>query len=176
MFRYLYNLKILIELNCKVFIIYIVLLISSKTYSQTDSLLIRKEHEHDQHYNELGIANSPVYFLRENIFSYGLHFHWVRNILKSKFGLGLGYERIFDKHSHHTFGIIGSYQPIDRMNIIFSPGISFENGNNNGKFALHLESTYEWQFHQFHYGPSFEIAYDPEDYHISIGIHFGYGL
>ena len=135
------------------------------------------EDHHDHHKNEIGIANAPVYFVNEKEFSYGLHIHYVRKIKESKFGLGLGYERIFDEHKHNTIGIVGSYRPIDKLGISLSPGITFEDSeSSNINFALHIETSYEIEINNFHIGPVFEIAYDPEDYHISLGLHIGYGF
>ncbi len=98
------------------------------------------------------------------------------NIGESKFGLGLGYERIFDEHKHNTAGIVGTYRPINRLSFNVSPGLTFEDGEPGGRFALHLESSYEYEIGNFHIGPAAEVAYDPEDYHFSLGLHVGYGF
>ena len=37
---------------------------------------------HEHHKNEIGIANSSVYFLKEKVFAYGLHIHYVKSIGK----------------------------------------------------------------------------------------------
>ncbi len=135
------------------------------------------ESHHEHHKNEIGIANAPVYFIKEKEFAYGLHTHYIRNIKSSKFGVGLGYERIFDKHKHNTIGIVGSYRPTERLELNLSPGITFEDGESSTmNFALHFETAYEFEINDFHIGPVFEIAYDPEDYHISLGLHIGYGF
>jgi hypothetical protein len=155
------------------------------------------DHDHDHHdhpKNEIGVANSPVYFVKEKAISYGLHLHYVRTISDSKFGIGLGYERIFDEHEHHTIGVVTSYRPIHGLSLNVSPGITFEGNTdeedhageevhedeeghaNEINFALHIESAYEWEFGNFHLGPVFEFAYDPEDYHISLGLHLGLGF
>ncbi len=135
------------------------------------------EDHHDHHRNEIGIANAPVYFVNEKEFAYGLHIHYVYNIINTKFGVGLGYERIFDEHKHNTIGIVGSYRPIDGLGINLSPGITFEdNESSNINFALHVETSYEFEINNFHIGPVLEFAYDPEDYHISLGLHIGYGF
>ena len=135
------------------------------------------EDHHDHHKNEIGIANAPVYFVNEKEFAYGLHIHYVRKIKETKFGVGLGYERIFDEHKHNTIGIVGSYRPIDKFGINLSPGITFEDSeSSNINFALHVEISYEFEINNFHIGPVLESAYDPEDIHISVGLHIGYGF
>ena len=136
----------------------------------------KKEHQHDHHKNEIGVANSPVYFIGENELAYGLHIHYVRQLGKSRFGLGLGYERIFDFHKHNTFGVVAAYRPIDPLSFNISPGFSFEDNEPGIIFALHIETAYEWELGNFHIGPAFEFAYDPEDMHISLGLHVGYGV
>ena len=131
---------------------------------------------HEHHKNEIGVANSLVYFVQEKVFAYGLHIHYVRNIPKSKFGIGLGYERIFDEHKHNTIGFVAAYRPIENLSFNVSPGLSFEDGGEELGFAMHLETSYEFEIKNFHLGPAFEFAYDPRDIHISLGIHIGYGF
>lgn len=143
--------------------------------AQTENL-DHKEHDHDHHKNEIGIANSPVYLVKEKELVYGLHLHYVRNLFHSKFGVGIGFERVFDEHKHNTIGIVGVYRPIGNLSLSVSPGITFEDGFEESRFALHLESAYEWELGDFHVGPAFEFAYDQEDYHISLGLHVGYGF
>ena len=130
---------------------------------------------HDHHGHEIGIATSGVYFLKEKEFSLGLHIHYLYSIDESRFGLGAGYERIFDEHKHNTIGISWAYRPVDRLNLILSPGLTFED-NSDAAFALHFEITYEYPIGNLHIGPALEMAYDPEDYHISLGLHIGYGF
>lgn len=137
-----------------------------------------QEEDHEHHENEIGVANSPVYFVKEKEFTYGLHFHYVRTLKHSKFGVGLGYEKIFDEHEHQTFGVVLAYRPIDAWSLNVSPGVTMEKGLAQTEllFALHVETSYEWEIGHFHLGPVFEVAYDPEDYHISLGLHLGYGF
>lgn len=136
-------------------------------------------HDHHDHHmhdpNEIGVANSLVYFVNEESFHYGLHAHYIRAIKKSKFGAGLGYEHIFDEHKHNTVSVVGAYRPMHGLTLVVSPGITFEeNEYTDPRFALHIEGTYEWDVGNWHIGPAIEFAYDPEDYHISIGLHIGY--
>ncbi len=139
------------------------------------------EHDHDSdqehhHKREIGIANMAVYFSGEKTYAYGLHLHFVQQISESAFGLGLGYERIFDDHQHQTVGIVAAFRPIDRLTISASPGLAFESEVSAGRFALHLEAVYEFELGDYHIGPLFEVAYDPEDVHLSLGLHIGYGF
>ncbi len=137
-----------------------------------------EDHEHDHgHKTEIGIGNSAVYFLGEKELSYGLHFHIIRNIKESKFGVGLAYEHIFDEHNHNTFGIVSSYTPIDRLHFAFTPGIAVESSNWTGKkFAIHFETAYDFQVGDIHLGPTVELGYNFEHVHLSFGVHIGFGL
>jgi len=135
------------------------------------------KHEHDHHRNEFGIGNSPVYFINEKIFAYGLHMHYIYNIPESKFGAGLGYERIFDEHQHNTIGLVANYRPVEKVSLSLSPGVAFEeNSLSNSQFAIHFETAYEFELKNMHLGPVFEVAYDKEDIHISLGVHVGIGF
>lgn len=134
-------------------------------------------HGHDKHKNEIGLAIAPVYFLAEETLSPGLHMHYIRKISDSEFGIGVGYERIFDDHGHNTVGLLLSYRPADRLALTLSPGITIEDEDpGHASFALHIESTYEFALGDFHVGPLVELAYDPEDIHLSIGLHIGIGF
>ncbi len=100
---------------------------------------------HEHHKNELGIALAPVYFINEKESSFGLHIHYIHHLDDSEFGLGLGYERIFDEHEHNTIAATVNYRFTDRLSPGVSPGITFEGGDESeGNFALHLESVYEF--------------------------------
>jgi hypothetical protein len=131
---------------------------------------------HEHHKNEIGVSNSPVYFIKEKVFAYGLHLHYTRSIPKTEFETGVGYERIFDEHGHNTFVLELIYRPIEALSLSLSPGLTIEDKNPNPGFALHFETAYEFEINVFHIGPAVEFAYDPEDYHISLGLHLGYGF
>ena len=57
-----------------------------------------------------------------------------------------------------------------------SPGITFEGDASDINFALHIETNYEFELNDFHLGPVLELATDPEDIHLSLGLHIGYGF
>jgi hypothetical protein len=134
-------------------------------------------HENEHPKNELGISLSPVYFIKGEELSVTTHLHYVYNFQNTKFGIGLGYERIFDEHKHNFLGFELNYRPIHQLILNISPGVAFEGDQFHEKeFALHFESVYEFEFKSFHIGPVFELAYHPEDFHISLGIHLGLGF
>lgn len=159
-------------------LVLIFLLIIFSLYSLAQEVNHSNEHtgNHEHHKNEIGMANSLTYFVKEKVFAYGLHLHYVRNIPESKFGFGLGYENIFDEHKHKTIGLEGTYRPIEKLCFGLSPGITMEGNSSEVNFALHLETSYEFEIKHFHIGPAFEFAYDQEDYHLSLGLHIGYGF
>lgn len=130
-------------------------------------------HEQGHAKNEIGLANSAVYFVKEKGYAYGLHLHYLRRIPKSPFGLGLGYERIFDEHKHNTIGVVMAWWPMESLNLNISPGLTFEDEHPEAKFAFHLEAAYGFEIRRIHLGPVIEFAYDPEDYHVSLGLHLG---
>ena len=84
------------------------------------------QHDHIEKPNEIGIALAPVYFLNEEEVAFGLHIHYIHTIGESKFGIGAGYEKIFDEHGHNTIGIVFSYRPLDPLSFNFAPGVTFE--------------------------------------------------
>jgi hypothetical protein len=133
------------------------------------------EHEdHHHHGPEIGLSNSLVYLINEKEFAYGLHVHFIHPISHTNFGVGLGYEKIFDEHGHDTFVLDFSYRPIHPLNLILSPGLAFEDNFSEMAFALHLETSYEFEIKRFHIGPALEFAVQPGDMHFSLGLHFGY--
>ena len=91
--------------------------------------------------------------------------------------MGAGFERIFDEHGHNTFGLLACYRPVHNLSFILSPGITLEDAEpGEPHFALHVETAYEFVINKLHLGPVLEFAYDPEDFHISLGLHIGFGF
>lgn len=158
----------------KILCIIIFLSLNYFAQSQTDSI---HTCNHAHHKNEIAMSNAPVYILSEKEIAYGFHLHYIRTIANSKFGIGLGFERIFDDHNHTTLGVVGSYRPIENLSFNIAPGFTIEqNSFSNINYAIHLETAYEFEIGDFHIGPAFEYAIEPFDSHISIGLHFGYGF
>jgi hypothetical protein len=91
--------------------------------------------------------------------------------------MGAGYEQVFDEHKHRFVGAEINYRPIHSLTLNLSPGIAFEGKEDVEKdFALHFETSYEFELGAFHLGPVVEAAWHASDYHISMGVHFGLGF
>ena len=67
-------------MRSSIILTFLTALFSLNTFAQST------EHtdNHEHHNNEIGIANGPVYFLKEKVLSYGLHIHYIRKISHSK--------------------------------------------------------------------------------------------
>jgi len=158
----------------QLYVISILLLYASTGFSQVHE----HSHDHKHHHNhEIGISLAPVYFFNESELNAAAHLHYVYNFPHKDWGIGIGYERIFDEHKHNFIGLEVNYRPIHQLTLNLSPGLSFEGEHPDEKdFALHFETVYEFEFGSFHMGPVLELAYHPEDWHLSIGIHIGLGL
>ena len=145
-------------------------------------LVHAQDHAHPDHppfhyRNEVAISNNLVFLGKDTEYSYGMHLHYIRNIAETKFGYGLGYERIFDEHGHNTLSMAGSYRPFHELVLMLSPGITFDDhGDRPPDFTVHLEAGYEFDIGHFHLGPVLGFASIPGDYHISLGLHLGYGF
>lgn len=121
--------------------------------------------------NELILWWSLVYVVHEDSARYGLHLHYVRQTFE-KLGLGLGYERVFDPHSHQTIGFVIQYKPIHHLTFNLGPGVLIEeNSWSTASFSAHLESSWDFELGHIHLGPLFEVAYGPDDLHLSLGLH-----
>ncbi|MBX9853747.1 MAG: hypothetical protein K2X86_18540 [Cytophagaceae bacterium] len=164
-------------MKLKLLMIFVAAIFSLNSIAQTSGNQSDKDlasHEHPN--NEIGIAVAPAYFINEKVWTFAMHIHYTRIIPKTKFGIGASFERIVLDPKHSTFGLVLAYYPIENLSFTLSPGMTFEDANPGALFALHLETAYEFEIGNFHIGPAFEFAYDPNDYHLSLGVHVGYGF
>jgi hypothetical protein len=153
----------------------VLLVFTSIAYSQDTTNHIHEEHDHHRH--EIGMASSAVYLVKEEVFGLSFHLHYTYSFPETRFGIGVGYEVIFTEHQHNNIGIAAIYRPVEGLNLNLTPGIAWESGSNHGPvFALHFETSYEFQLHHWHLGPTVSFGYDPEDYHFGLGVHVGYGF
>lgn len=158
------------------FLIFLGVISPSSVFGQTKNDTIKNTDTHKHSRNEIGIAISPAYFINEKVWTFSMHIHYIRVIPKTKFGIGASFERIVFDPKHSTFGLVFAYYPIEKLSFSLSPGITFEDAHPGALFSLHLETSYAFEIGNFHIGPAFEFAYDPNDYHLSLGVHLGYGF
>ncbi len=139
--------------------------------------LFSEEHSHNCHTHEIGVGAVSTYLFNENESAFGLHLHYIYSFEHTNYGIGLGYERIFDEHGHNTLGIAFNYKPIENLSFNLIPGIAFgDDGFDHSEFAFHIESIYEFKIGDVHIGPLLEYAIDSHGNHLSFGIHIGFGL
>lgn len=135
----------------------------------------KHKHNHEENREEIGIGTGPFYLVGEEEWVYGFHLHYVARIFESpKWGVGFGYERLFDDHQHNFFGVIGAYNPIEHLALTLAPGMVYEAAEKETAFAIHLETVYEYELGRFHLGPVVGCGYSAEDIHLSVGLHFAY--
>ena len=133
-------------------------------------------HQHDHRF-ELGLAPGLAYLVEEEHFTAGLHLHLIAALGESRWGLGLGFERLLDEHSHNTAGVVLQYRLTNAWSMLVSPGLTFEDSEPSElEPSVHIESTYEFFFGDYHLGPSLEYAADAEDSHVTLGVHVAVGF
>ncbi len=95
-------------------------------------------------------------------------------IAESRWGLGVGLERLFDGHGHTTASVVVQLQLLESWAAIVAIGASFEDGQARSPSpSVHLETTYEFSIGVFHVGPAIELAIDLRDIHLMLGLHLG---
>jgi hypothetical protein len=172
------------KISLSILFIFIIISLKSQEHIKHD----HKEHidEHGQnnkhdhfHTNEIGVSIAPTAYLQENTIALGTHAHYVHRLGESRFGIGAGFEAVFDSHKHKTLSAVFQYSPSYMTHICVSPGFVQEKHNEMGQieneyhWALHLELVHEFQLGKIDLGPFFEFALEEEGQHIGIGIHVG---
>jgi len=131
----------------------------------------------DDHIAEYGLSVAPTYFVHDEEWGVSVHVHSTWMLPHTAFGIGIGYERIFDDHGHNTLGVLFSYRPFNDFSLVVSPGITIEDtAPQSVHGAFHIEALYEFDVGGFHIGPACEYAIEHDDVHVSIGLHVGFGL
>ena len=131
---------------------------------------------HDHRF-ELGLAPGLVYLVSESEFTAGLHLHLVATAWDSSWSFGVGYERLFDEHAHNTMSAVVQYRLTNSWNVIIAPGFTFRDEDPAAVDpSVHVETAYEFIIGEFHAGPSLELAVDPDDVHLTAGVHLGLGF
>ncbi len=135
-------------------------------------------HDHEHSRNEIGLSNNAVYNVSEKEVAYSIHVHFVRTFEKhDNFGMGIGYERIFDDHKHNAISAILMYRPIEHFSINIAPGIIWLDSKENSlKPAMHIEGLYEFELGHFHIGPLVGVGFNTEDLHAAVGLHLAVGF
>ncbi len=136
-----------------------------------------EEHHHEHHPWELGGALGAVFSIEEKHTAPGIHAHVLRNLgEEKKFGVGIGFETILDEHQHLNFGIPVNYNTHRGFIFTATPGVLFKKETDwELNPSVHLETLYEFAFDHFHTGPMIELALAPNDIHLMLGIHIGFG-
>ncbi|MCK5028015.1 MAG: hypothetical protein KAR57_00170 [Bacteroidales bacterium] len=133
---------------------------------------------HIQFPYEIGVSNGIVYSFSEEQYAYGLHVYFIKKFgISKKLGIGAGYEAIFDGHSHNTVCVLLHYTPFKHISVNVAPGLVFlESEPDKSRFALHTEILYEFHIGVFNIGPSIGAAFNPDDFHTSVGVHLAVGF
>jgi len=140
-----------------------------------------QDHEHKHHHpvNEVGIALGAFFLDQEDEVRMGMHLHYIRAVaLNQKFGIGAGFETIFDEHQHYTVSLVFQYRIIGGWTVAYAPGILWvkEEGEFETQFAQHIETAYEFELGKFHIGPMAEVGFEKHGTHYMLGVHLGIGF
>lgn len=137
-----------------------------------------EDHDHEHPFNEIGFSNNAVYNVTEKEIAYSIHIHYIRIFEKNEdFGLGMGYERIFDDHKHNSFNVILMYRPFNHFSLNIAPGVIWLDSEKNSlKPAMHLEGLYEFEIGPIHMGPIIGVGLNTNDMHLSTGLHLALGF
>lgn len=160
--------------------IFTLFLLAAMAVSAQDHHGNEHEHEHaDLHKYHIGIGGTAASLSGEPGFAPGAHLHFTRQFgHENRWGLGLGYETIFDEHKHNGLNLLVNYHPFKHLSVNIGPGILFteHDRETERKPAFHTEAVYEFNVGKFHLGPMVGFGFDEEHSHFSVGVHAGLGL
>ena len=143
------------------------------------SAQFRNHTHYDEH--EFAIIPGAVYDLGSKNFAWSLHGHFLTSAgqQSESISAGISVEYIMGDETHFTAGPAVSVSPWGRLVLIYSPGITFRNGDEGSDyyFSNHFEVAMEFElFGLIHIGPSAGFSMSGYDNHAGVGIHFGFEL
>lgn len=162
-------------LHKKILIALLVTLLFGYSYGQEHPEEMQHDHEHE-HHTEISLSANTVFIPTEEAIAPGFHAQFVRGIaLENKLGIGMGLEAILHDHQHYTLGIIGQYNLIKGLFVVYAPGLLMlvEDTEKEFMLAQHFEINYEWGIGNIHLGPSAGLGIAREGMHYSLGLHIG---
>ena len=132
-------------------------------------------HERHEHKNEIGGALGMFFDLKEQHTASGFHLHYYR-MFSGKldhFGIAPSMEFLFGEHRHYTLALMLAYRPVHGWWIGAGPGISYVEHHDEVVASGHIETGYEFDAGQVHFGPVLEYSFTREDQHLMLGLHLG---
>jgi len=138
----------------------------------------QEDHDKHDHYtkrNEVGAAIGMVFNLNEQETASGLHLHYARMFkgMMHNFGFSPGLEFLFGSHKHYTIHTLFVYRPAHGWWLAAGPGITYFDHENEFNISGHIETGYEFDAGDIHFGPVIEYSWAREDQHIMLGLHLG---
>lgn len=133
------------------------------------------QHDHKSRPNEIGLASGAVINHAEENIAPGFHIHYTR-MLSGKlesFGIGPGFEVIFDEHIHYNGSFLFTWRPVRQLWISAGPGVTYVQEDEVFLLAGHLESGYEFEAGSIHIGPMVGYAETGGERHFMVGLHIG---
>lgn len=127
--------------------------------------------------HEFGGGYDLVRINGEQTWTTGAHAHYAYMMGGGRYGVGAGFEMIFDEHKHKTIGAVIAYRPLYPMTVLLLTGATWDNiPFSEVRLAVQGEILYEWAWRNLHFGPSLRYSYDPDDTRYSLGVHIGAGF
>lgn len=133
------------------------------------------QHDHDAYRNEVGGALGMFVDLNEESTSTGFHIHYTRMFGEKARWLGIspGMEFLFGDHKHYAFQVMMVFRPAFGWWLGAGPGISYFSHHEEFSLSGHIETGYEFEAGQVHFGPVVEYSWAAEDQHLMFGLHLG---
>jgi hypothetical protein len=136
---------------------------------------VQAQDEHKERHH-IGISGGITGAFPETKYIPGghLHYSYLYKIKNLQMGIGTGLEYLIDKHQHIGIDLSFSFFPTEDFEISIAPGIVFI--NNVKEYATHIELAYSFDIKSIHLGPLIETAVSKDDFHLTLGIHLGFGF